>query len=97
MRGVETVVRDGVAEYAELAALEGGQCGLLEEIVLLNQKFEASELAVKCPSISKLTFGKIGHFGRVPLSYLDFPRFPLEKKLHYRQLKTTGVGQSIDC
>ena len=34
VRGVEAVVGDGVAEYAELPALKGGQCGLLEEMIL---------------------------------------------------------------
>ena len=46
VRGVEPVVGDGVAEYAELAAFEGGQCSLLKEIIPVNHKFRVSESMV---------------------------------------------------
>ena len=45
MRGVEAVVGDGVAEYAELPALQGGQRGLLDEMILL-ENFLVSESMV---------------------------------------------------
>ena len=54
MRGVEAVVGDGVAEYAELPTLKGGQCGLLKEIILLNQIY--SKLSDALPREDKISF-----------------------------------------
>ena len=109
MRGVEAVVGNGVAEYAELAAFEGGQCSLLKEIIPLSEKFGVSRVngcviafASKCtllkvPLRFKIAVRKNGVLWQGTIILLRLKKPPSGKEIALSTDRTTGVGQSIDC